>query len=183
MQFPRTYEVLAKFGEDFYELVTQQIEDKDGIATGAMMESIGWEIKEEDEGLTLYLTHNDTFSFWNNGTKPHFPWDKERNVNPLEDWIVVKGIQPKPMKIVRTWKTKNGMNGREVEILPTVKQLAFLIGKKIKENGTKPRGAFEYAYENLIGIYEPMIVEAFMEDTLENEGVVMSLNNALQNLL
>lgn len=183
MELTRTNRVLENFGNDFVELVLQVIQDKDGIATGEMYNTLGWHIEETDEGLTLFLTHTDYFHYWNDGTDPHWP-PKE----PIEKWVFDKGIVPRPMKVMRTWKwtTKDGQehrNGKEVEILPTVQQIAFLVRRKISEEGTEPRGAFEYAYENLIGIYEPMIVEAFMEDTLENEGIVMSLNNALQNLL
>lgn len=183
MDFERTNKVLEDFGNDFVELVLQEIEDKDGIATGEMYNTLGYHIEEDENGLTLYLTHTDYFHYWNDGTRPHWP-PKE----PIEEWVVNKGIVPRPMKTVRTWKwtTKDGqehMNGKEVTILPTVEQIAFLVRRKISEDGTKPRGAFEYAYEKLIGYYEPLIVEAFAEDTLEAEGIITSLNDSLRNFL
>ena len=183
MEFPRTNKVLEDFGNDFTELVLQVIEDKDGIATGEMYDTLGWRIEETENGLTLFLTHTDYFKYWNDGTEPHFPPQE-----PIENWVKAKGIESRPMRVVRTWKwtTKDGVehqNGKEVTILPTVQQIAFLVRRKISLEGTEPRGAFEYAYDKLIGYYEPLIVDAYMEDVLENEGVVLALNNALKNIM
>lgn len=185
MDFPKTYEVLDNMGKDFTELVLQQIEDKDGIASGELYNSINWKIEETEEGLTLYLLHAEHFDYWDKGTKPHFP-----PLPAIEDWVENKGLanNPKPMRIVRkwSWTLKSGEvkhNAKEVDILPTVKQIAFMVARKISIEGTEPRSAFEYAYNNLIGIYEPLIVEAFAEDMLENEGVVMALNNCLKNIM
>lgn len=183
MEFPRTNAVLEDFGQDFVDIVLQVIEDKDGIATGEMYNTLNYHIEETEEGITLFLTHPQHFYYWNSGTTAHWP-PKE----PIEKWVVDKGIVPKPMRVIRQWKwvTKDGVehhNGKEVTVLPTVEQIAFLVRRKISIEGTEPRGAFEYAYDNLIGIYEPLIVEAFMEDTLENEGVVLALNNCFKNLM
>lgn len=183
MEFPRTYEVLDNMGKDFCEIVLQRIEDLDGIASGELFNSINWHIEETEEGLTLYLLHSPHFVYWNDGTKPHFP-----PLPAIETWVENKGIEARPMHIVRkwSWTLKSGEvkhNVKEVDILPTVKQIAFMVARKISLEGTEPRGAFEYAYENLIGIYEPLIVEAFAEDMLENEGVVLALNNCFKNLM
>lgn len=183
MDFPRTNKVLEDFGNDFVELVLQVIEDKDGIATGAMYNQMNWKIEETEEGLTLFLTHPKHFYYWNSGTTAHFP-----PLKAIETWVENKGIEARPMRIVRkwSWTLKSGEvkhNAKEVEILPTVQQIAFLVARKISIEGTEPRGAFEYAYEHLIGIYEPLILEAFAEDMLENEGVVAALNNCLKNIM
>ena len=183
MELERTNKVLEDFGNDFVELVLQVIEDKDGIASGEMYDTLGWRIEETEEGLTLFLTHTDYFPYWNDGTEPHWPPQA-----PIVKWVEDKGIEGRPMRVVRQWKwtTKDGVehhNGKEVTILPTVQQIAFLVRRKISIEGTEPRGAFEYAYEHLIGIYEPLILEAFAEDTLENEGVIAALNNCLKNIM
>lgn len=185
MDFPRTYKVLDDFGLDFTELVLQQIEEKDGIASGELYNSINWKIEETEEGLTLYMLSADHFKYWNDGTEPHWPPPPA-----LEQWVIDKGLanNPKPMRVVKTWswQTKDGAthyNGKETTILPTVKQIAFLVGRKISIEGTEPRGAFEYAYDNLIGIYEPRIIEAFAEDMIENEGIALALDNCLKNIM
>lgn len=185
MEFPRTYEVLDNMGADFCNLVEQRIQDLDGVATGEMLNSISWRIEETEEGLTLYLLHSPHFSYWNDGTEPHFP-----PLKAIETWVEQKGLaeNARPMRIVRkwSWTLKSGevkYNAKEVDILPTVKQIAFMVARKISIEGTEPRSAFEYAYENLIGIYEPLIIEAYTEDMLENEGVVLALNNAIKNIM
>lgn len=183
MDFPRTYEVLDNMGKDFCDIVLQVIEDKDGIATGALYDSINWHIEEDENGLTLYMLSAEHFKYWDGGTEPHFP-----PLKAIEDWVEAKGIQSRPMRVVRkwSWTLKSGEvkhNAKEVDILPTVKQLAFLVARKISIEGTEPRGAFEYAYDKLIGYYEPLIVDAYMEDVLENEGVALALNNALKNIM
>lgn len=183
MEFPKTNAVLEDFGNDFVELVLQEIQDKDGVATGEMYNTLGWKIEETENGLTLFLTHTDYFHYWNDGTRPHWPPQE-----PIENWVRAKGIEGRPMRVVRTWKwvTKDGVehtNGKEVTILPTVQQIAFLVRRKISLEGTEPRSAFEAAYDALIGFYEPKIIEAFTEDTLENEGILLSLNKTLRNFL
>lgn len=183
MEFPRTYEVLDNMGADFCNLVEQRIQDLDGVATGEMLNSISWRIEEEENGLTLYMISADHFKYWNDGTKPHFP-----PLPAIENWVENKGIEARPMHIVRkwSWTLKSGEvkhNAKEVDILPTVKQIAFMVARKISIEGTEPRSAFEYAYENLIGIYEPLIIEAYTEDMLENEGVVLAINNAIKNIM
>ena len=183
MDFERTNKVLEDFGNDFVELVLQQIEDNDGIASGEMYNTLGYHIEETEDGLTLFLTHTDYFPYWNDGTEPHWP-----PTPAIEEWVINKKIEPKPMKVVRQWKwtTKDGVehhNGKEVMILPTVKQIAFLVARKISIEGTEPRSAFEYAYDNLIAVYEPRIIEAYAEDMIDNEGVALALNNCLQKFL
>ena len=130
--------LFGDFGNDFTELVLQVIEDKDGIATGEMYDTLGWRIEETENGLTLFLTHTDYFVYWNSGTTAHCPPQE-----PIEKWVVDKGIQSRPMRVVRTWKwtTKDGVehqNGKEVTILPTVQQIAFLVRRKISLEGTEP---------------------------------------------
>lgn len=185
MDFERTNKVLEDFGNDFVELVLQQIEEKDGIASGEMYNSLGYHIEETENGLTLFLTHTDYFQYWNDGTEPHFP-----PLPAIETWVEQKGLaeNARPMRIVRkwSWTLKSGevkYNAKEVDILPTVKQIAFMVARKISIEGTEPRSAFEYAYNNLIGVYEPLIIEAYTEDMMENEGVALALNNCLQKLL
>lgn len=183
MDFPRTNKVLEDFGNDFVEALLQVIQDKDGIASGNMYSTLGYHIEETENGLVLFLTHTDYFPYWNDGTEPHWP-----PLPALEKWVEDKGIVSRPMNIVRkwSWTTKDGQthtNAKEVTILPTVKQIAFLVGRKISLEGTEGRGGFEEVYDNLIGYYEPLIVEAFAEDTLENEGIVRSLNNSLKCFL
>lgn len=67
--------------------------------------------------FNVYFHLQDYWKYLENGTKPHFP-----PLKAIEDWIKVKRIVPYAYK------------GK----VPTTKQLAYLISRKISKVGTKP---------------------------------------------
>lgn len=66
----------------------------------------------------IYLQLEDYWKYLEYGTKPHFP-----PVEKIAEWIRIKPVLPRP-------NTKGK--------LPTQKQLAFMIARKISREGTKP---------------------------------------------
>lgn len=85
-------------------------------ATGTLANTASYMTKFDGKYLTISLNLQYYWKYVEDGTKPHFP--------PIEDilqWIKVKPVLPR----------KN--NGK----LPTQKQLAYLISRKISKVGTK----------------------------------------------
>ena len=70
------------------------------------------------KGYHITITLPEYAAYLNDGTKPHWP-----PVDKIREWIKVKPVLPRP-----------GRNGK----LPSTKQLAYLIGRKISKVGTKP---------------------------------------------
>ena len=64
------------------------------------------------------------------------------------DWILIKPVLPRP----------------DDKIQPTPKQLAFLIGRKIANEGYEGSKDLEKANDSLIKRYEPKIVAALAKD-------------------
>lgn len=146
--------VLNRMGQEFVAEIKMRITEEDAIATGDLLNSIGFELEEDEEGMfTLYLTHADYFHYVNENTKPHWP-PKE----PIAKWIEAKPVIP---------EERNGK-------LPTVEQLNFLIRRKISEDGTQGHYFFERVLNSLVETYYPQIVEAIYKDIEEDllEGLI-----------
>lgn len=148
--------VLNEMGQDFAEEIRTRLKDEDAVATGELLDSIGFELEEDEEGLfTLYLTHADYFHYVNENTKPHWPpkYDKGGKLL-LADWITARGLE-----------TAESTGNKS---LPTVEQLNFLIRRKISEDGTQGHYFFEATLNGLLERYYPLIVQAIYDD-IEND--------------
>ena len=93
-----------------------------GVSATGTLANVDFEVTigENSYGISLILQ-----DYWKNveyGRRPgKFP-----NITKLQEWIQVRQILPRPMA-----------NGK----LPTEKQLTFMIGNSIKENGIQPKPA------------------------------------------
>lgn len=101
-------------------------------ATGKLADSVKVEVSGStgDWVITVYL--EDYWKYIEEGRKPggKFP-----PVNKLLQWIIEKNLQPRPYKIPSgSYK------------IPTEKQLAFLIGRKIAKEGLP---AYNYLKNNI----------------------------------
>ena len=146
--------VLNDMGREFQFQVREKIVAENAVATGDLLNSIGFEIEEDADGLfTLYLTHADYFHYVNENTVPHWP-PRE----PILRWVEDKPLQPYP-----------DANGK----LPTVDQLTFLVSRKIAEEGTQGHYFFESVLNDLLEVYYPKIVDAIYADIeVELEGLI-----------
>ena len=93
----------------------------DSIASGTL-NNVDFEVEIKGGTYKIYLILQDYWKYVEYGRKPgKFP-----NVGKLQEWIKIKPVLPRPLT-----------NG----ILPTEKQLSFLIGRSIKEKGIQPKPA------------------------------------------
>lgn len=87
--------------------------DNDRVASGKTINSIRIDVFKKQ----IVMTADQSIKFALEGRGPGgFPWDRDKNVNPLEEWIRQKPIQIPP-----------GF---------TVESLAFVMGRSIALSGT-----------------------------------------------
>lgn len=146
MEWNNLQAVLNDFGRDFMNLVADKIVEADGVATGEMLNTLDFEVRQAGSYFAVYLKHTDYFTYFDKGTRPHWP-----PRSAIEKWVQDKPVLPYPDK-----------NGK----LPTVEQLAFLISREISENGTEARDVFEKAKAELFPKYEQLINEAVEKDVM-----------------
>ena len=91
----------------------------DSIASGTL-NNVDFEVDIQGGTYKIYLILQDYWKYVEYGIKPgKFP-----NVGKIQEWIKIKPVLPRPLT-----------NG----IVPTEKQLTFMIGNSIKENGMPAR--------------------------------------------
>lgn len=121
------------------------------VTTGISVNGMIYSVTFDAIGYWQYI-ENGTKGNYNKGEFPHneFKYDSHK---PFQDsilrWIQIKPILP-----------REDNNGR----LPTEKQLAFLIGRKIRRDGIEGNHPLERTITELNAMYLPMLQEALQAD-------------------
>lgn len=114
-------------------------------ASGKLRDSITYVIEEENNSIELSLSLLDYWKYVDEGRRAgRFP-----QINKIEEWIKIKPIIPRA-----------NLQGK----LPTIKQLTFLISRKIAEDGTKASNFESKAEEMTYKEFEKNIEIAMVED-------------------
>lgn len=116
-------EALEEIGNEIVKLYKEKLQQPDvngwnRVASSQLLNSVNFLVLRNDSEIWVELHLEDYWKYLEYGTKPHWP-----PVDAIRDWIKIKPVLPRPDK-----------NGK----LPTEKQLAFLIGRKISREGTEP---------------------------------------------
>ena len=136
---------LRDYAKDARELYKYQISLGGKNASRKLIDSVNSQIFVNDRGYDVTLRLQEYWKYIESGRKPgKFP-----PVGALIRWIQVKPIIPKPDK-----------NGK----LPSPKQLAYLIGRKIEQEGIAPFPALKTTQEDLDRIYHGKLSEALGHD-------------------
>lgn len=146
--FPTLIEVLEAYGQTLVEKYRQGLREGDHIASGELYRTISTIVTQKKQSFLVEFRMPLYGEFLEQGTKPHFP-----PLDAIEDWIRVKKIVP-----------RRDQQGN----LPTVKQLAFLIARKISEDGTPATKIYEKANTLTYREWDDLIEEAISEDISNN---------------
>lgn len=138
--------VLEDLARDVREGYIDQLELHDRRATGNLIDSVHTTIEVRGTTYIVWLNLADYWKYVEYDTKPHWPPPPA-----ILKWILVKPVIPRP-----------DYNGR----IPTPKQLAFLIGRKISEVGTKGSHDLQKTENAVLPMYEERLLEALQRDTL-----------------
>lgn len=155
IKFDNLYKVLQEFARDVGENYASVIESNKHNASHALSNAA----KAPDNQLVTVETDQmvvafDLPKYWRyieHGTRPHWP-----PPSALMKWIEIKPVIPRP-----------GKNGR----IPTTKQLAYLIGRKIATVGTKGTEDLTTARDRTLAWWRQRITDA-LEADLQNATIL-----------
>ena len=140
--FLATLDEYAKEAEALYK---RKLTDKGINASYTLLNSVETTAKRNDDVFTVSISLEDYWYYVENGRKPgKFP-----PINKILEWIRVKPVIP-----------YSDSRGR----LPTEEQLAFLIARKIAEQGTEPRRVLYETITELNNHYLPLLQQALDRD-------------------
>lgn len=117
----------------------------DRIASGDLLNNIEYEITRGDFTYTIYVKMKDYWYYVENGRRA----GKWPPIDNILNWIRVKPVLPRP-----------NAEGK----LPTPQQLAFLIARKIGEEGTEGTQDLRKATDTIWDTFEDRLYEAIDED-------------------
>ena len=136
--------VLSEYALRYEELIKRKIQDEDMVATGNLLASISTEVEVDGVLYKVVLNSLEYIRFLETGTKPHFPPQE-----PIIKWIRAKKLP-----------TSDYCGGD----LPTEKQLAYLIQRKIGLYGTEARPIVATTAKELNEQFIPRLVDALRMD-------------------
>lgn len=136
---------LDEYAREAKEVYKRKLMEKDINASYTLLNSVETTVKRNDDVFTVSISLEDYWYYVENGRKPgRFP-----PIDKILEWIKVKPVIP-----------YTDSRGR----LPTEEQLAFLIARKIAEQGTEGRHVLYETVEELNRAYLPKLQQALDND-------------------
>lgn len=155
-------QILDQYCSEFRNLYKNKLILNNKKATGNLIQSIDTHIKIGGFVLTVVLNVADYYKYVEEGRKPgKFP-----PLAAIKQWIKDKPILP-----------RENENGK----LPTEDQLAFLIGRKIAQEGIQPGYQLKDTLEQLNSTYINKLQEALKRDfELYSLSVLVKINEMIK---
>ena len=145
ISFENLERVLNEYGKEVRNLYQLNLVHSDRIASGELLNSCEFELQVNGSTYSVVLSMADYWKYIENGRNPgKFP-----PTNKILEWIMVKPVIPRP-----------DQNGK----LPTPKQLAYLIGRKIANEGYEGSHDLQRANDTILEKYQNKIVAALSQD-------------------
>lgn len=145
ISFDRLADVLDKYGAAVCEEYRKELAARGKNAAGALSSSVRYIVKRETATYAVDLSLADYWKYVEHGRGPgKFP-----PPDKILEWVRIKPVIPRPME-----------NGK----LPTDKQLAYLIGRKIARDGIEPTPALYTASGSVYEAFLALIGEAINAD-------------------
>lgn len=129
MEWKNLKEALETYGQVLEDTYREEIARTGAFASGRLFDSIHHIVTVEDHTIDLSLSLEDYWKWVEEGRGPgKFP-----PLQKIEEWIRIKPVAPYP-----------DARGR----IPSNQQLAFLIGRKIAEEGTEGKHLLDISIES-----------------------------------
>lgn len=140
-------DILRELGENVREgYVNKLIRNGRPTTENTLASTVTSTVEVNGTTYSVVLNLQEYWKYVEEGTRPHWP-----PPSAILHWIEVKPVIPRPDE-----------KGR----IPTPKQLAYLIGRKIAREGTKGTHDLKETTDTLLGYYENRIKEALETDCL-----------------
>ena len=145
LELTELHQVLEDYAKDAEELYKYQISLGGKNASRKLIDNVKSWVVVGENSYEVTLRLQDYWKYIEDGRKPgKFP-----PVGAIMKWIEVKPIIPRPNDFGK---------------IPKPNQLAFLIGRKIKDDGIKPFPALKTTREELDKLYHDKISAALGHD-------------------
>lgn len=129
MEWKNLKEALEMYGQVLEDTYREQIANTGAFASGRLFDSVHHIIEINDSTIDLCLSMEEYWKWVEDGRGPgKFP-----PLDRIEEWITIKPVAPYP-----------DAQGR----VPSNKQLAFLIGRKIANEGTEGKHLLDATIES-----------------------------------
>lgn len=152
---------LDNYCNDLKNLYKNKLQENDKINTGNLINNFQVQVNFQGTEIVCTVKTVEYFEWVEHGRKPgKFP-----PLNKIEDWLETKNILPRQ---------------DETGKLPTQKSLAYLIGRKIAEEGIKPGNELAETQEELDRIYKKKFQDALQLDFNDYSGLI---NNEIYKML
>lgn len=146
IEFKNLQAVLEELGKAIKLRYQENLIESDRKASYNLIGSIQYQTVINGQELAIDLELADYWKYVEDDTRPHWP-----PVDKILEWVRIKPVLPTPLS-----------NGK----LPTEKQLAFLISRKISEVGTTGSHDLERTLEEIDQEWEERIIDALDADIM-----------------
>lgn len=139
--------------ENICEQIANLYRSKLPVASGKLKQ-FTYDFTWDGRYFNLVFNLEDYWKYIENGTKPHFP-----PLSAIEEWIKIKRIIPRPYK------------GK----VPSTKQLAYLIGRKISKVGTPAHNSLKLTLnesELFINELKEILLNKLLEETYGDTNIL-----------
>ena len=146
IEFKNLQAVLEELGKAIKLRYQENLIESDRKASYNLIGSIQYQTVINGQELAIDLELADYWKYVEDDTRPHWP-----PVDKILEWVRIKPVLPTPLS-----------NGK----LPTEKQLAFLISRKISVVGTTGSHDLERTLEEIDQEWEDKIIDALDADIM-----------------
>ena len=151
--------VLNELADEVISNARQNLDSNGTNATHTLYDTMEKIVEIGEDYYKVSISLEDYWRFVENGRRPgKFP-----PPGVIESWISVKPV------------SAHAVDGKT----PSVKQLTFLISRKIANEGTDPQPFFKPAVDEVLSRYESLIDQAIEDDIYEfiNEAVLRRMED------
>lgn len=172
LRWKHLHRVLQQFGEELVNEYIVNLHTRKANATYDLADSVSYKVESGYGWIAVDISLLEYWKYVEYGRKAgKFP-----PLKSIEEWIEVKGIKPMTYiqtNIMRTARHRGRIRRNDGGI-PSIKSLAYLIGRKIKEEGIQPRPILTTSIDEVYSRLESAIDEAITQDINESVDIIIA---------
>ena len=152
-EFKHTMKALTEFGQKIVDNYRAELEACN-YQDGQLYRTLSYSVKMDNSSWLISISLEEYWKYIEAGRRAGA---KMPPLDVIEKWINVRRIIPHSMTL------KSGKT-----VIPSVKQLSFLIARKISRDGIRPRPFFKQSFESAKIEFLRIIEEAVLADIKES---------------